>query len=401
MPFTEDTKTIIQYLINNYRSLLVVDSKVKKSDKYLLDILDKIHASSEEIKNIRERGLIKTVGFIKRNVLGNPSPTSYIHRSFLKSKYVPRNIINILKNMTGNVVFETELNNKRVKIIFHTNGDTKLHKYEKLAYRMFVIFNLMSKNQDNKCSKTLTINILMTPLKKELPANKVSILGCDNANSAVTYRCSEKGNMFIFRSEELMKVFIHESMHSLGLDWGMDYNKKMQINIENLYNIKGNFNINEAYVEFWANILNCCFISYDLNKFDRSKYIIYSKQCIKFEKTFSLHQMNKVLSFMGISYDSLPGFRNYKENTNIFSYYILKTVLLYNYDDFIDLCATNNTNLIKWQTTKSNSARFCKFIKKYFRTREFLKDVKKVNEIAHTSGGFMGKTMRLTALELN
>ena len=32
----------------------------------------------------------------------------------------------------------------------------------------------------------------------------------------------------------------------------------------------------------------------------------------------------------------------YEEKTNVFAYYILKTILLYNYDEFIELCDKEN-----------------------------------------------------------
>ena len=44
----------------------------------------------------------------------------------------------------------------------------------------------------------------------------------------------------------------------------------------------------------------------------------------------------------------------YKENTNVLSYYIIKTVLLNNYQSFLEWCNKNNLSLINVGLTSFN-----------------------------------------------
>ena len=74
-----------------------------------------------------------------------------------------------------------------------------------------------------------------------------------------------------------------------------------------------------------------------------------------FFKCSVFFQMIKILDFMGLSYNDLykktvvsENLRKtqYKENTNILSYYVLTTILLNNYQDFLSWCDTNNISLL-------------------------------------------------------
>ena len=86
------------------------------------------------------------------------------------------------------------------------------------------------------------------------------------------------------------------------------------------------------------------------------------------EVVFSLFQMNKILDHMGLDYEDLYKKeeenrlkRNYlyREDTNVFAYYIVKTVLLYHYDIFLEWCSDKNYNLIDFKkTTKRSCCRY-------------------------------------------
>jgi len=65
----------------------------------------------------------------------------------------------------------------------------------------------------------------------------------------------------------------------------------------------------------------------------------------------------------------------YKENTNVFAYYIITSILIYNYQEFILWCHINNTNLMQFKKTLSHQKEFCKFIEKRYKKRSFLKDM--------------------------
>ena len=82
------------------------------------------------------------------------------------------------------------------------------------------------------------------------------------------------------------------------------------------------------------------------DKKEEEEFYLYSEFCIRFEQIFSLFQMIKILDFMGLTYRNLYDNDNisnsirrylFKEKTNVFAYYIIKNVLLYNNAEFLVL----------------------------------------------------------------
>ena len=62
-----------------------------------------------------------------------------------------------------------------------------------------------------KCSKTLKIYGFLTPFKKQLPGNQFTVISQNHCNSAVTTSCIPHGEIIVYRAEEFIKVFIHET----------------------------------------------------------------------------------------------------------------------------------------------------------------------------------------------
>ena len=100
-----------------------------------------------------------------------------------------------------------------------------------------------------------------------------------------------------------------------------------------------NINFFEAYTETWAVIFNCIVISIKNN----DKNI---ETLLKLEITFSIFQMSKILKYYGYKnynefYLGLNKNNNnnnsskFRQGSSIFSYYILKTILLYNINIFL------------------------------------------------------------------
>jgi hypothetical protein len=225
------------------------------------------------------------------------------------------------------------------------------------------------------CGHVTTVYCYLTPFKKELPAKRGEFLSYDNANSAVTTACSSSNEICIFREEEMFKVFIHETFHAFNLDFSLHMDKLDLSKIKKMFHIKSEFNLYEAYAEFWAELMNVVFAG--------------GNKALQAEIDFSLHQLNKVLAYMGLSYRELidrKGYSRYKEETNVFCYYVLKTVLLYYWSDFLKRWPS-----FKFKPTKHNLAEFVKFIGEKHDTPEFL-------EAVETAGKepFLSNTMRMT-----
>ena len=235
----------------------------------------------------------------------------------------------------------------------------------------------------SNCGKTTTVYCYLTPFKKELPSKRGEILSYDNANSAVTTACSELNEVCIFREEEMFKVFIHETFHAFNLDFSLHMDKLDLSKIKKMFHIKSEFNLYEAYTEFWGEIMNVVFVAGDnVNK------------ALQAEIDFSLHQMNKVLAYIGLTYRELierEGYSRYKEETNIFSYYVLKTVMLYYWSDFLKRWPS-----FKFKPTKHNLAEFVKFIREKHDASEFIEAVERAGKRR-----FLSRTMRMSVNEEN
>ena len=121
-------------------------------------------------------------------------------------------------------------------------------------------------------------------------------------------------------------------------------------------------------------------------KEDEEEFLTNCEFLINFERTYSFFQMVKALDFMGLKYTDLyhkkhesTGIRSklYKENTNVLAYYVIKTIMLNNYQSFLSWCKTHNLSLLQFKKTASNQSEFCRFIEKNYRTRSMLENVRK------------------------
>ena len=145
-------------------------------------------------------------------------------------------------------------------------------------------------------------------------------------------------------------------------------------------------------------------------------FLIYAEFCIAFEEYFSLFQCVKVLKFMGLIYKYLYDDNGlsekarrylYKENTNIFAYYIVKSILLFNSYYFIMWCKRNNTNMINFDKNKNNLNRFYYFIANNYKEPNFLQSIEKISDefVSLKKENLKNKkclfeTLRMTVIEL-
>ena len=96
----------------------------------------------------------------------------------------------------------------------------------------------------------------------------------------------------------------------------------------------------------------------------------------------------------------------YKEKTNVFMYYILKTVLLYNYHSFVDLCKNMNLNIMRFYRSPATLLRFSNFIKEIYADNNFLDNLAQMRKFFNTlyyDNNIKGKnqlfeTLRMTVI---
>ena len=270
--------------------------------------------------------------------------------------------------------------------------DKDFDKYcKKNIKKIYIWLFAICQYANNECSQNLNIYIYLTDHKKKLPETIHEPLEEIHANSAFTMACPIVSNEInIFREEEWFKVFIHETFHSFGMDFARMDEKETNTKMFSIFPVITNgIRFYEAYTEFWAEVINIIMISvnsHPCNKGHLDMEIVFEniRSHLYDEQVFSMFQCTKVLRHFGLQYRELYDSgkhaahkRNsrYREKTYIFSYYILKCIMMYYYNDFIKLCYKNNNKSIQFTKTQSNIDSFIYFIKQRYNSHEFLRTI--------------------------
>ena len=230
-----------------------------------------------------------------------------------------------------------------------------------------------------KCSQQLTIYIYLTDAQKVLP-KKGENIEQTHANTAFTTPCAKQTEITIYRKEEWFKVFIHETFHCLGLDFSQMDNKETKDIMLSMFPVKSEVNLSETYCEVWAELINVMLILYRyIENFDD----LINKTCflMRYENMFSMFQCAKVLEFFDLPYEKLiekKETEKYKEQTNVLSYYIIKTVLISNLNSFIEWCSTNNgVGGLCFSNNKKALVKYCELIRKHYKNPGLVSNIQK------------------------
>ena len=306
-------------------------------------------------------------------------------------KYIKGNVSHGTNNtFVYSFIIENDIGTKReVKLVFVDYLGFTRKMYNKYAERVFMVLYLL-RNSSDTCSKTLSIFCYMTPFKKLLPETRSETLSSNHINTGMTYQCIKNNEVCVYRHEEWFKVLIHELLHAHGADMSITFTPKQ-------FYIDSKIRVGEAYVEFWAVYLNSVFAAYYLAKQDKilknTNYLFseYLAKFIRAERIFSLIQVNKILRYNNVKYNTLFKTNNiYREKTNVFAYYILKSIFLFNYYNFMVKCMkynNNNYGVIHQKYIET-------FIDKYAKNRDYRKYLNKLNV------DYMNKSLRMTIIEL-
>ena len=232
--------------------------------------------------------------------------------------------------------------------------------------------NRMSDRENRIDFKSAHVHLFMTGYKKLLPKGN-NILNEDNVNSGLTEAYSDNGTLVIFRKEDWYKTLIHELLHLFGADQFTLTDKLNKNQLLKLFQIESSMVYGESYIEFWTNTLQCAILSFYKSNRCFDMFHIHFNTYMKLELQFSLYQANKILNYMKLHYDEL--FQNnksnekFKEGTNVFCYYILKTVFLYYSDSFFEWCIQNNTQIFKLK----KGSNIYNFVYRHCKRESFLK----------------------------
>ena len=284
----------------------------------------------------------------------------YLNVSFISEK-IRQAILKLLYKFDIRVSF-----NGMIIHLQYYHSSSNLDKKSKQLIQKIIEKTILVSLLIQRTEKTVFIKVYPTAFKKILPKQRV--FEPDNINSGYSIVGRE---VVIFRSEELYKVLIHELLHYFDISIE-EHTFKCGIYCD-IFAIKKNTELilNEAYVEFWAIILNCIILIYDLQRtFDIAKII----HLLNYELDFSLYQCAKI--FRHCSFTSYQDFlhnSHYKleQKTHVFSYFIVKTALLFNINRFINKYnlhqQINRNEFTKLIIDSLKNPSFQKYIDKYIR----------------------------------
>lgn len=255
---------------------------------------------------------------------------------------------------------------------------------EKMFFAIYLwlyVVNVISTDNNNSCSKKMTISLFLVDVPKELPMIGSDIISPEHVNSGYTYTCKENNEIVIYREEEWFKVLIHESFHAYGLDFSAYNMDKYQERLTSMFNVNIEILPYEAYCEAWARSINLIINNFLDNP--KQKFSSLKRKCIHdFQKEafHSMIQSCKVLKYMGLSYNILiskdPELQKcsrtlFKENTNVFCYYVLTALLMFYLDDLMNWCYKNNHDCLCIPKNVKNIERFLDFIENRYDDEDF------------------------------
>lgn len=387
MNLSNDSKKIIQYFDNHscFHSLPVF---TKKTLSFLSLFYSHFQKAEEYIK--------AQPIFIKR-ILSIPYPNSFSEDS------IDKDVLKKINQLKYIYIYQTKILNREIIIYFVSSTQKSFEKEIKFMLSWLYILNIYSPKH---CVNKLTIYLYFTNLIKQLPNHKLIVLDKCHINTAFTYSCPGDAEIVLYRKEEWMKVFIHETFHTFGLD----FSTMSQVSIPPFINNHFSINITpclfESYTEFWGEVIHMMFLSYTFHSENKTLFIQTFYNILNIEINHTLLQVNKIFNHMNLHY---LHFLNktltiqYKENTPVFSYYIIKSILLFHFNEFIGWCDENNSNnIICFTKNNITLQNYLFFIKKYYKKKLFLEKLDKYyNIIKKIKDPFIQKNLRMTAIEYN
>jgi hypothetical protein len=265
------------------------------------------------IKNIKkERKLIKN--FIKNNNINinikkvepnkyNQQIKEYAETSWVDTKNVIKELDKLDKNYIIKWYLNTSTESHKNKIYIRTSDSNIL---KRIKYIIYFIEYLKNKN---KLFRPVNAWLIMTNLKKIRPEEN-KIIGIKSVNTG--YTDFSKNIIFLWRHEEIDKVFLHEIIHYLDMDHRDEH-------VKDIAQVSSNGSFYEAITDFWAIYYHIILVSLITR--------INIKYLLELELGFIKNQALMINEHLKLgSWKEKPKIL-VKQNTPAFSYYLIKYLL--------------------------------------------------------------------------
>jgi hypothetical protein len=384
MKLSEKSKQLMLFFTKNNHIHPVKQNK--KTISILKKLYHDIYNAYKYLIKLKQKGQYYTLT-TKKLV----TPTQITRPKLFNSNNFPQLVRDHIDHLAmSELTYSFSLYGRNIKIHFiveEGNIELKLDTFNKYVDIIIMWLYILNQYSSKQCANSLVVYFYFTSLEKRLPSSNIFILDEINVNTAFTTTCPKDSEIVVFRKEEWFKVFIHETFHNFGLDFSDMNNNDAHKCILDILKVSSDVNLFESYTEFWAEIINSLFCSFFSikDKTNIQDFLSHSEFFINFERTYSFFQLVKTLNFMGLTYTDL--YSNtarskllrenlYKEKTNVLSYYIIKGILINNYQGFLSWCNENNVSLLQFKKTYSNQKEYCDFIKKNHKTKSLLEGIK-------------------------
>ena len=287
-------------------------------------------------------------------------------------KYFPLNIKKyILKNTKWLVMYE----NMEHRICFYIY-DLLININEINDYyeKVISMLTILKKYSTTTCSM-LNIHIYLTPFKKELSSSS-KILNPNNVNTGFSGLCTYTNEVVIYRKEEWLKVLVHECFHYFGLDFAYMPTNIYKPRLSDIFCISSEYLLFESYTECMSELVYLCMYSVD--------HHLNIQDVLRNELNHSLYQTSKILKHLGCSYTDLFCSSKNKnipmvEKTNVFCYYILKTLYFFYLSDFLNWCKKHNDTLLSFNKTEQTVVSLCDWIQDHYRSTQFIRSISDIS----------------------
>jgi hypothetical protein len=376
-----------EFLMNFFNQNKCVDSMPEsKTTKDLITTLyHDIFRASTYLKKIKQERGNK---FYNTSIKKINSMTQISKPKFFNSSSFPEQIRKHIDELSlYELTYDFSLFDRRIKLHFVLEDANVIEKYDKYVESIVMWMYILNEYGSKTCSSNFCVYFYLTSLEKKVPEANIDILDRIHINTAFTTTCPRDSEIVIFRKEEWFKVFIHETFHNFALDFSDMNTEDCRKKMLSIFDVNSEVNLYESYTEFWAEIMNALFCSFFMlrNKSDIAQFLVYSNYFISLERNYSFFQLVKTLQFMNLSYknlysktkkDSIIRSTFYKEKTSVLAYYVIKTILMNNYQSFLSWCSINNLSLIQFKKTTNNLNEFCNFIQNNYKSKLMIENIK-------------------------
>jgi len=295
----------------------------------------------------------------------------------------------ITSTMTNGYIYSFKIENREFQVAIMCPNEQKYADafFKDSIKRIFMWLFISNLHAPAKCSQKMNIYLYLTDETKRLPTTMREHIGQDNANSAATTSCQRVTEINLYRMEEWFKVLMHETFHCLGLDFSEFDTARTNRQILAIFPVKSDVRLYETYCEMWAEIINVMFISYFTTKSENMDLMIKkTEKMMEKERDYSVFQCAKVLNYFGLSYTELHEKTNmshikrmqkYKEETYVLSYFIIKSLMMFCLNDYIEWVVNHNGATLNFNKAPNmvdkNLDEYCGFVREHYQSPEFVR----------------------------